>query len=120
MTKAHSGQPNCPFCFVGFKDYLSLRKHCENIHKDVKKKEVKPVSSAGKKKPCRFFNNGQGVCSPRSGVCDYDHSVIPFQEREECFHKNTCKYKPFCIFFHPEGQGEGIWEQNRSKPAQIC
>ena len=20
MTKAHAGQPNCPFCFVGFKD----------------------------------------------------------------------------------------------------
>ena len=36
ITTAHAGQPNCPFSFLGFKDYLSLRKHCENSHTEKK------------------------------------------------------------------------------------
>ena len=29
-------------------------------------------------------------------------------------------FKHHCIFFHPEGQGEKIWEQNKAKAAKIC
>ena len=71
-------------------------------------------------KPCRYFNNGQGKCSPKSGACQFDHTIIPFNEREQCFHKQACQYKPNCIFFHPEGQGEEVWELNKRKASQIC
>ena len=74
----------------------------------------------GWEKPCRFFRNGQGVCSPRSGSCSYDHTVIPDAEREQCYHKNACSYKPYCIFFHPEGQGEDSWQTSQRKVAKIC
>ena len=39
MTKVHSGQPICPFCFIAFKNYSTLRKHCETVHRELKKKE---------------------------------------------------------------------------------
>ena len=65
-------------------------------------------------KPCRYCNNGQGQCLPRSGSCSFDHSEIPFIERQ------LCLFKPHCIFFHPECQGEEIWEQNKAKAAKIC
>ena len=32
MTKVHAGKQNCPFCFLGFKDFPALRKHCESSH----------------------------------------------------------------------------------------
>ena len=34
-----------------------------------------------RKKPCTFFNNGQGQCLPRAGVCEYDHSVVPDKKK---------------------------------------
>ena len=40
--------------------------------------------------------------------------MIPFTERAECLHKESCKFKPFCIFYHPEGQGV-LNAQNVSK-----
>ena len=50
-----------------------------------------------------------------------DHAVVPDNERELCFHKQACTYKPYCIFFHPEGQGEERrWKQNTNKIAKIC
>ena len=143
MTKVHAGQPNCPFCFVAFENYPSLRKHCEDNHGERssdKKKETVPegkkenipegrsendpvdrkANPSGRKGPCRFFNNGQGQCSPRFGTCQYDHSVIPDSERELCFPKQSCTYKPYCIFLHPEGQGEDVWQQNMRKVARVC
>ena len=71
------------------------------------------------KRPCRFFRNGTGQCSPPSGVCEYDHTIIPDSERELCFHKKACSYKPRCIFFHPEGQDTEEWKQMK-KPSKIC
>ena len=84
MERVHSGQLLCPFCFICCDDYPSLRKHCETRHKEMKKEKEKNVSD-GKKKPCRYFRNGEGVCSPRSGKCDYNHAIIPDEERELCF-----------------------------------
>ena len=72
------------------------------------------------KKPCRFFMNGAGHCSPPSGTYNYDHSIISDNEREHCYHKLKCSYKPYCIFRHPEGQGENDWQQNRRNPSRIC
>ena len=44
-------------------------------------------------KPCRYFQYGSGRCSPRSGECRYDHTVVPDNERELCFHKEACTFK---------------------------
>ena len=41
MLKAHAGRPNCPFCFIGFKDYSSLRKHVGAVHKEIQANEEK-------------------------------------------------------------------------------
>ena len=60
------------------------------------------------------------MCSPPSGTCEFDHTVTPENKRELCFHKEKCSYKPYCIFFHPEGQTEGGWQQSRNKVAKIC
>ena len=30
LTKAHAGQPTCPFCFIAFIDYPSIRK-CQDL-----------------------------------------------------------------------------------------
>ena len=120
MTKAHAGQPNCPFCFVPFVNYPTLRKHCENINGEMKQRKQKEKLPEGRKGPCRNFNNGQGHCSPRFGKCLYDHSIIPDNKREVCFHKEACSYKPHCIFLHPEGQGEDIWLQNKRKTSKVC
>ena len=89
------------------------------MHTEMKKSVKEPLPG-GRKKPCRYFNNGNGQCRPRYGNCSFDHSVIPFSERELCFQKQECRYKPFCIFFHPEGQTEEVWEQNKGKEAKIC
>ena len=37
-----------------------------------------------------------------------------------CFHKQNCRYRPFCIFFHPEGQIEGNWQTDSKRVAKIC
>ena len=105
---------------MGFADYLSLRKHCEQLHREKKSDTRTPVKHGLKKRPCRFFKNGDGQCSPPSGHCEYDHTVVPEGEREHCFHKQACVYKPNCIFYHPEGQGEEVWQQNKNKSAKIC
>ena len=46
--------------------------------------------------------------------------MIPDNEREVCFHKESCTFKPHCIFFHPEGQGDDGWKQDRRNPAKLC
>ena len=120
IVKAHVGQPTCPFCFNGFKDYMTLRKHCETSHYEKKAGKSQTIIPEGRKRPCRYFRNGEGNCSPPSGSCDFDHSVVPNSERQLCFHKQACRYKPNCIFYHPEGQGEDAWQQYRSKVAKIC
>ena len=121
VTKAHSGQPTCPFCFVAFKDYTSVRKHCEGNHKELRNDVQRSRNiPGGWKKPCRFFNNGEGQCTPRSGSCNYDHTVIPDNEREICFHKEKCSYKPYCIFFHPEGQGRVDFMFQKRGSSKIC
>ena len=120
MLKAHAGHPTCPFCYHGFKDLASVRKHCAIAHKEVKNNKNEVNSPEGWKRPCRFFRNGSGKCTPRSGSCQFDHTVVPDNERELCFHKNACTYKPYCIFFHPEGQGEDLWQTNQRKIARIC
>ena len=105
MGKVHAGQPICPFCYISCDDYPSLRKHCESRHKEIRSEKVKNIPE-GRKRPCRFFRNGEGWCSPRTGTCEFDHTIIPDHERELCFHKQACTYKPYCIFNHPEGQGD--------------
>ena len=108
----HANLPTCPFCFHAFNDFPSLRKHYELKHQETgNQKPFKPTD--GRKRPCRFFRNGKGLCNPNfSGPCTYDHSLV---ERELCFHKQNCHYKPNCIFFHPEGQEEEEWRENRRK-----
>jgi hypothetical protein len=119
VGKAHVGTPTCPFCFVGFNDYPAVRKHCQNVHKEDKATESK--LGVNSKKPCRYFKIGEGKCAPKFRACQFDHTIIPFNEREKCFHKQACQYKPNCIFFHPEGQGDEVWEVNkRRKVSQIC
>ena len=66
MTKVHAGKPNCPFCFLGFKDFPALRKHCESSHQEVNKDNQQSKLPANKKRPCRFFKNGERRCMPRS------------------------------------------------------
>ena len=113
VSKAHAGgQPTCPFCFIGCKDFPSLRKHCADYHKEVNSGRKISSVPEGRKRPCRFFRNGLGKCMPRSGNCMFDHTIIPDHERELCFHKHACTYKPYCIFFHPEGQEEEEWLTN--------
>ena len=114
------GQPTCPFCYIATSDYPSLRRHCENKHKEdgVGGRQDKPKTNQnnlGKPKPCRFFKNGEGRCNPKSGKCSFDHSFIPFDQRELCRHRNQCIYKPYCIFYHPEDQ-----ENLNKEPARIC
>ena len=72
-------------------------------------------------KPCRYLRNGEGTCSPRNGEeCKFDHTIIPFSQRQECHHKLSCKFKPFCIFYHPEGQNVESWQNNTRKVSKIC
>ena len=118
ISKVHSNQQTCPFCFMAFDSYADVRKHCESNHSE-RKSEVKSKQKEGIKKPCRFFRNGTGRCSPPSGVCNYDHTITPDSERELCYHKTACWYKPRCIFFHPEGQGTDEWKQLKN-PSQVC
>ena len=113
MIKEHSSLPNCPFCFKGFPTYNSLRKHCEASHSE-NQQNVK------KKRPCRFFQNGAGKCVPPSGTCAYDHTIIPDSERELCRHKEARTYQPNCIFFHPEKQSFGGWQQHIRKSFKVC
>ena len=118
VTKAHANQPTCPFCFKAFKSYTEVRKHCEQNHVETSNTVESKVTKS-RTKPCRYFRNGSGTCSPPSGVCNFDHSIIPDHERELCFHKQACKYKPYCIFLHPEGQAEQ-WQPVRKHQARIC
>ena len=116
MTLIHTG-PNCPFCFLAFDGYPALRKHCTENHEESSNKSGNMKS----KKPCRFFRNGEGKCSPRNGEeCQFDHSIIPFSQRQECFHKQSCKFKPYCIFFHPEGQNVESWQKSTNRVSKIC
>ena len=126
MTRIHTG-PNCPFCFLPFSNYSELRKHCLEAHDENKQGNTRiynNVNMSGNwkaKKPCRYFKNGEGNCSPRNGtVCEFDHSIIPFSERQECFHKQACRYKPYCIFYHPEGQKTENWQTNKKKVSKVC
>ena len=116
MSLIHTG-PNCPFCFLPFNGYADLRKHCNEVHTESRHNS----RNSKYKKPCRYFRNGEGNCSPRNGEeCEFDHSIIPFSERQECFHKQSCKYKPYCIFYHPEGQNIENWQMNTRKVSKIC
>ena len=118
ITTVHANQPTCPFCFMAFKGYAEVRKHCETNHSERNNLVTKTKNI--KTKPCRYFRNGEGRCIPPSGVCKFDHSVIPDSERELCLHKQACKYKPYCIFLHPEGQVVDEWQPVRKNPARIC
>ena len=116
LSLVHRG-PNCPFCFLPFRGYEDLRKHCNNFHQESKNK----LGSSKYKKPCRYFKNGEGICSPRNGEeCPFDHNIIPFSQRQECYHKQSCKFKPYCIFYHPEGQSVENWQINSNKVSKIC
>ena len=119
ITNVHANHPTCPFCFNAFNSYAEVRKHCEQKHAEIRNTEVSKVNKS-RIKPCRFFRNGTGICSPPSGVCNFDHSIIPDNERQLCHHKEACKYKPYCIFLHPEGQPEQKWQPVRKHPARIC
>ena len=71
IVKAHAGQPTCPFCFFGAVDYPSLRKHIEMKHKELRNTEqagAEPRIEVNRK-PCRYFKNGEGQCTPRYGKC---------------------------------------------------
>ena len=118
IVEAHVGQPTCPFCYIATRDYPSLRRHCENKHKEGGDKPDNPKTTQNiirKPKPCRFFKNGEGTCNPKSGKCSFDHSFIPFNQRELCRHKHQCTYKPYCIFYHPEDK-----ENLKNEPSKTC
>ena len=55
-----------------------------------------------------------------SGNCSFDHTVIPFEQRELCRNNEQCRYRPYCIYFHPEGQKTEVWQVYRNKSAKIC
>ena len=115
ITKVHGNQIICPYCFHPYKEYVDLRSHIQNTHKEVD--NVK--SDRKKKQPCRYFRNGEGSCNPKNGHCNYDHNIIPFVERAECLHKQNCQFKPYCIFYHPEGQGN-LNVQNVRNDRRLC
>ena len=73
-------------------------KHCAIEHREEfsNEKESEKISTI-RKRPCRYFRNG-----------------------ELCFHKQACKFKPNCIFLHPEGQQKGEWQINKNKVAKMC
>ena len=107
------------YLLCGFIDYPALRQHCSVAHKEEISRRDERDLPKGWMKPCRFFRNGEGFCNPRSGSCQYDHTIIPDNEREPCFHKQKCSYKPYCIFYHPEGQDADVWQSSR-KVAKVC
>ena len=73
------------------------------------------------KKPFRYFRYGESNCSPMNGnECEFNHGIITFSEGQECFHKESCKCKPYCIFYHPEGQKLENWQKNKKKVAKMC
>ena len=118
VSSAHVKQQICQKCGLALDDFSSLRKHLHISHK-INGSEVQ--TKTGRIKPCRYFKNGQGNCQPRAGLwCQFDHTIIPFNEREPCFHKELCTYKPNCIFYHPEGQDKNNSEQMTRKSARIC
>ena len=39
VLKAYACLPTCPFCYVGFNNFPSLRKHCAVTHKEVSKRK---------------------------------------------------------------------------------
>ena len=82
VSSAHVGKPTCPFCYVGFPDFPALRKHCEISHQESGIRRKETSRPEGWKRPCRFFRNGKGKCTPRSGTCNFDHTIIPEKERE--------------------------------------
>ena len=96
-----------------FQNKLFFKEHMTNRHVTTVTKVIARI------KPCRYFQYGSGCCSPRSGECRYDHTVVPDNERELCFHKEACKFKPHCIYFHLEGQENSSWEEVR-RSSKIC
>ena len=118
IESMHGKNPTCPFCLVEFKSYADVRKHCQETHNTVTAKS-EPSRKIGSQRPCRFFQYGNGQCTPPSGVCHYSHDVVPENERQRCRHKEACVFKPHCVFFHPEGQRNEGWSQSR-KSIKIC
>ena len=121
MTRGHVDKPRCPFCYEIFDDIPSIMKHCAIQHREnfANEKESEKISTI-RKRPCRYFRNGEGKCLPPPGSCEYNHIIVPESERELCFHKQACKFKPNCIFLHPEGQQKGEWQINTNKVAKMC
>ena len=103
----------CSKCEFMSQNELFFKEHMTNTHVTTVTKVIARI------KPCRYFQYGSGRCSPRSGECRYDHTVVPDNERELCFHKEACKFKPHCIYFQPEGQENSLWEEVR-KSSKIC
>ena len=95
-----------------------MRNHCNETHKTVSPKSERNGESRIKR-PCRFFQYGNGKCNPPSGVCHYSHDIVPENERQLCRHREACVFKPHCVFFHPEGQRNEEWSQRR-KSIKIC
>ena len=103
ITKVHVNQPTCPFCFKAFKSYTEVRKHCEHTHIETRNSE-EPRVKRSRTKPCRYFRNGSGTCSPPSGVCNFDHSVIPDNEREFAIIKKLVSTNLSVYFFIPRAK----------------
>ena len=116
MTNLHSGLPKCPFCFLAFQDYSSLRKHCRTVHAETRNNQTERMDNIqtggrardnipeGRKniRPCRYFQNGEGKCAPKNGKCD--HSIIPFNEREVCFHNQNVSISHSAFFITLRGR----------------
>ena len=110
VNKVHGNNSTCKFCYKTFKSEETLKQHSQIYHRE----------GIIKKRPCRFFRNGSRKCNPMLGKCQYDHTIVPDDALEFCRHKQACKYKPFCIFRHPDGQTENDWQKVTKNSAKIC
>ena len=85
--------------------YWSLKMYCKSLHREKKPETKSPLNAGLKKRPCRFFKNGEEECMPPSGHCNFDQTVVPDAEREHCFHKLTSLCRQAKLYFlRPKGQ----------------
>ena len=110
VKEVHSNQPSCPFCNVGFNSHLILRKHIDQMHKDITLPTVRQNIEVNKKKgPCAFFQKPLGC---KKGLyCDFSHeqgSPVTLEKvRKLCRNGIQCSWKPRGKFVHVE-DGEVI------------
>ena len=127
VKQAHSHQPTCPFCYIGYSNHIALRKHIDSMHKEKTLQIYRsgeqdnngalqsfsssngqfssPVQSsstlARKRGPCAFFLQPRGC--KKGSDCDFSHEETRISKvRKLCRNGPECSWKPGCKFIHLE------------------